>query len=182
MPNDVNENRKTIEAAAAIDGASSGNVVVRNARHRDAPSTRAASVVRGSICSQNVPTVRTTTATLKNTCASRIGATPRSQPSAPSSPPRCNNAMNAIATTTVGSTNGTSTITRSQRRPGKSQRATTYVHGHATTNVSTVDTAACHSVNQAIRRNDSSRSTSSTGDASNEPVARSPRPMIDTTG
>ena len=73
-PNAVNVNRNTIDAAAMIGGPSSGSVTSRNARARDAPSIRAASSRRGSRFAQNPPTVRTTTATLKNTSATSIGA------------------------------------------------------------------------------------------------------------
>src|SRR5260370_82985 len=42
MPNEVNVNRKTIDAAAMIDGASKGSVTPKNARVQAAPSIRAA--------------------------------------------------------------------------------------------------------------------------------------------
>ena len=61
-PNEVNVNRKVIVAAAASAGRSAGSVTDRNARQRDAPSTRAASSWCGSRCDQSPPTVRTTTA------------------------------------------------------------------------------------------------------------------------
>ena len=61
-PNDVKVKRNTIAAAAAIAGRSDGRVTSRNARHRLAPSMRAASSGRGSRCAQRLPTVRTTTA------------------------------------------------------------------------------------------------------------------------
>ncbi len=109
-----------MDAAAMIDGASNGNVTRRNARAREAPSIRAASARRGSKFDQNPPTVRTTTATLKNTCAISMGATPLCQCRNESGPPGRSNARNAVATTTVGRTNGTVTNARNARRPGNS--------------------------------------------------------------
>ena len=102
MPNEVNEKRNTIEAADASAGASSGSVTSRKLRTGLAPSVAAASETRGSSPAQKVPTMRTTTATLKKTCAIRIATQPRSSPSG-------STARNASATTTVGRTNGTVT-------------------------------------------------------------------------
>ncbi len=81
---------------------------------------RAASSRRGSRFDQNPPTVRTTTATLKNTWAASIGATPRCQCRNESGPPGRNSTRNAVATTTVGSTNGTITSARKTRLPANS--------------------------------------------------------------
>ncbi len=61
-PNEVNVNRKTIEAAPASDGRSWGRVTVRNTVARDAPSVLAASSVAGSMPIQAAPTVRAITA------------------------------------------------------------------------------------------------------------------------
>ncbi len=73
----------------------------------------------------------------------------RSTPSAGRGPSR---ARKAAPTTTVGSTNGTSSSDHSTRRPWKSKRANTAATGIATSTVSTVDAAACQSVNQATWR------------------------------
>ena len=62
MPNEVNENRNTIDDAARSAGRSIGSVVVRKARTGPAPSVRAASVGRPSRVDHAAPTVRTTTA------------------------------------------------------------------------------------------------------------------------
>ena len=62
MPNAVAQNRNASDAADAIAGVSAGSVTVRNARHGDAPSARAACSARGSSRSQSPPTARTTTA------------------------------------------------------------------------------------------------------------------------
>ena len=51
-------------------------MISRNRADGPAPSVAAASDTRGSRFAQNVPTMRTTTATLKNACATRIGAQP----------------------------------------------------------------------------------------------------------
>ena len=110
MPNEVNEKRKTIAAAAASAGASSGAVISRSRADGPAPSVAAASDTRGSRFAQYVPTIRTTTATLKNAWAIRIGTHPRSMPSG-------RIARNASATTTVGSTNGTTTSAPTRLRP-----------------------------------------------------------------
>src|SRR6187431_1650640 len=110
MPKDVEQNSNTTADAAPRAGASAGNVTVRKARARVAPSVRAASCVPGSREPQAVPTTRVTTETLKNTSAATIATTDWSSPANPSSPWRAKRAPNAAATTTVGSTNGTATI------------------------------------------------------------------------
>jgi hypothetical protein len=112
MPNDVNEKRNTMAAAAARAGARSGATISRNRRQGLAPSVAAASDMRGSRFVQKVPTTRTTTATLKKAWATRMGAQPRS-----SRPGRI--ARKARATTTVGRTKGTSTTALTTFRPGK---------------------------------------------------------------
>ena len=111
-PNDVNVNTKTIEPAARIAGRSSGSVISRNARHGDAPSVAAAASRSGGRWSHTAPTVRTTTARLKITWASRIAGTPRSIPAGRS-------ASTAAPITTVGSTNAAVSIDASSRRPAK---------------------------------------------------------------
>ena len=82
-------------------------------RHPRAPSSSAASSSPGSILAQALPTIRTTTATLKNTCAARIAT------SAPGSP------ENASPTTTVGSTKGSRTSASTNARPRNANRDTT---------------------------------------------------------
>src|SRR5581483_7787159 len=100
MPKEVKQKRNTSAEAAAREGLSAGSVSSRKRLSGEAPSVAAASQRRGSSLLQAAPTTRATTATLKNTCASRIGTTPRSRPEGSS-------ARKAVATTTVGSTNGT---------------------------------------------------------------------------
>ena len=117
-PNEVNVNTKTIDAAARIAGRSSGSVTSRNARHGDAPSVAAAASRSGGRWSHTAPTVRTTTARLKMTWASRIGPTPRSQPSG-------SRASTAAPITTVGSTNTAASRALSTRRPTNANRAMT---------------------------------------------------------
>src|SRR5258707_8158798 len=113
IPNEVKQNRNTIALAATIAGRNAGNVTWKNARTGDAPSARAASSLRPSSWDQNPPTVRTTTAVLKNAWARRIA---NNDPSVPKI------VVNAAATTTVGRTNGTVTNARAARRPGNANR------------------------------------------------------------
>ena len=78
----------------------------------EAPRAAAACSCRGSIASQKVPTVRTTTAMLKNARARTIATAVPSIPRNASGPDSETNWRNATPTTTVGSTNGTITIAR----------------------------------------------------------------------
>ena len=71
-PNDVNVNTKTIDAAARIAGRSSGSVTSRNARHGGAPSVRRGGLEVRRQLLHTAPTVRTTTARLNRTWATRI--------------------------------------------------------------------------------------------------------------
>src|SRR3990172_8726577 len=171
-PKDVKEKRKTIEAAAASDGASSGNVTSCSRRHGPAPRTAAASAARGSSAAQYVPTTRTTTATLKKACARRIAAGPCSSPSG-------STARNASATTAVGRTKGTVTSARARVRPGKSKRPSTYAAGRPTASVSAVDATASQTVNQSTSRVSGSVRTSS---VDLPPVVVSPRSTIAPSG
>ena len=111
-PNDVNVNRNTIAAAAAIDDRSSGSVTDRNVRHGPAPSVAAASSRSVGIRSHDAPTVRTTTARLNATCAPRIAHTLRSSESG-------RIATKAAPTTTVGNTNTAVSVLVSNRRPAE---------------------------------------------------------------
>ena len=135
-PNDVKVNRNTSVAALTIAGRASGTKTRVTRRQLRAPSSSAASSSCESIAAQAAPTTRTTTAMLKNTWAARIAATD------PGSP------VNAIPTTTVGSTNGTSTSASSACRPRNENREVTNAIGNPTAIVSAVETAACHRVNQ----------------------------------
>ena len=179
-PNDVKQNRNTIDDAAATAGHSRGHVTHRKAWAGDAPRTRACSTARGSSPSQKVPTVRSTTATLKNTWAARIAPAVRVRRNGPSSSPRrSNRAKNAPPTTTVGSTNGTVAAARSNDRPRNRRRASRWAPGRATATVSTVEATACHRVNQATPRNDDRPGNST---SRFRPSAPSPRTRIDPTG
>src|SRR3954466_6252924 len=136
-PKLVAQNRNTTAAADAIAGASAGSVTDRNARHGDAPSARAAAVVRGSSRAHSPATVRATTATLKKALASTIGSTP----------PSGHSARNASPTTTVGSTNGTITAARTNPVPATLQRASRNATGKPVSSANTVDAAAWPRVN-----------------------------------
>ena len=118
-PKDVKVNRNVMAAAEAIAGRRAGSVTARKAAGRDAPRTRAASSVCGSRPSHSPPTVRTTTAWLKNTWASTMASTVscRSTPRGPWAP---RSARNAAPTTTVGSTKGTVARACTNRRPRNS--------------------------------------------------------------
>ena len=153
IPNEVKLKRNTTAPDAASAGVSSGSVTVRSRRHGPAPSVAATSHARSSSSDQNEPTIRTTTAMLKNTWASRIAHT------VPSSPVG-RTARSAVATTTVGSTNGTSTSASASRLPGNEKRATAHANGRPATRVSAVDTTACQRVNQATSTVDRRVSTS----------------------
>ncbi len=113
-----------IAAAAAIAGRSRGRVIRRITWPGDAPRVRPASSSRGSIRSHRPPTMRITTATLKNTWEAMIAAAVplRSTPSTPEGPIR---ARNATPTTRVGSTKGTTVALCRIRRPGKLKREVT---------------------------------------------------------
>ena len=101
-----------------------------------------------------MPTIRTTTATLKNACAIRIGAHPRSTPSG-------RIARNASATTTVGSTNGTTTSAPTRLASAESVAAEHVRRGERDAIVSTVDASACQTVNHTTSRVSGSVRTSS---------------------
>ncbi len=164
-PKDVNEKRKTSAAAAASAGRSSGSVTAESRAAGPAPSVAASSHKRGSSRPHQAPTTRTTTATLKKTCAARIAATPRSWPAGSRS-------RNAVATTTVGSTKGTRTSALASARPGKSNRARTQASGSPSSSVRTVETAACQTVNHSTRSVASEASTSVGRPPSPSPRAR----------
>jgi hypothetical protein len=97
--------------AVASAGRRKGTTIVRAATNGDAPSVAAASVRRLSSCCHNGLTVRTTTATLKNTWATTIASTDCCQRNGRS-------ARYAAPTTTVGSTKGTIRALSIARRPG----------------------------------------------------------------
>ena len=77
---------------------------------------------------------------LKKAWAARIGQTPCWSRSGKSS-------RNAVATTTVGSTNGTSTSARTSPCPRNVNRPTTQASGSPRAIVSAVEAAACQVVN-----------------------------------
>ena len=169
----MKQKRNTIEAAAASAGARSGTVSRSERATGPAPRVAAASQSRWSSPAQNAPTTRTTTATLKNTCARRIAHTDRSTPSG-------SRATNAVATTIVGSTNGTSTSASTTDRPRKEKRASAQASGSPASSVRAVETVACQSVNHAISRVDEAVNTS-TG-TSSEPSTTRLRRRIATSG
>jgi hypothetical protein len=88
-------------------------------------------------------------------------------------------ARNAVATTTVGRTNGTVVAARIADRPGMSSRAITQVAGSATASVRMVDAAACHTVNHPTPRRCPSPTTRVTAP---NPPSLSPVARIETTG
>ena len=150
-PNDVNVNRNVISAAEAIAGRSAGSVTARAARHGDAPSTRAASSVAGSRSSHSPPTVRTTTAWLKNAWARRIAHTVPSQVEAERR--RSGRAARGTRRPPPPSAARTAPSRAPARRAARGTRSGPARGRRAgrRTSVSAVDAAACQSVNHATR-------------------------------
>src|SRR3954449_4627757 len=107
-------------------------------------------------------------------------------PSSCNAPPRMprgpTRPRNADATTMVGNTNGTVMAARNNDLPLNWNRAKTYEPGSANSNVSTVDSAACHNVNHSTRRVVSDPSTSLTAPRSHEPSGCNPRSTMWLTG
>jgi hypothetical protein len=182
MPNDVAQKRKTTLAAETIPGMSAGSVTVRSTCTGEAPSAAAACSRRGSSPSHIEPTVRTTTARLKNTIAATIAAGVPSRRSGPSGPDGASNVRNATPTTTVGITNGTSRNARSTPLPGNRSRCRTKAAGNPSRTVTKVASPADHTVNQSTRRTWARPSTSRTAPGSNEPSEKKPRLIIPATG
>ena len=129
-----------------------------------------------------MPTVRTTTLTLKNASAATIATALPSSPSPPSGPEGAISWRKATPTTTVGSTNGTTTTARSRSRPGKRSRCRTYAVGSPSTSDSSVPAAADQSVNHSTRCTRGRVSTSSTAPGSNRPSGAKPRATMPATG
>ena len=167
-------------AADAMAGRSAGRVTSRKARHRDAPSVRAASSVRGSSPSQSPPTVRTTTARLKKAWASRMAhALPwrsspmralRAEERHERRPDHDGREHEGHDDEPPGRSDGPGT--RSGPAPGRA--------GRPSTRVSAVEAAACQRVNQATWRSCGSPSTSPTPDRSHPLVA--PQALADDVG
>ena len=117
-PNDVNEKRNDDRRGGRERGSEQRQRDLADAPQRPGAEHRRRLDARGSRFAQTPPTMRTTTATLKNAWATRIAQSPRSMPSGRS-------ARNAGATTTVGSTNGTTTSAPTRARPRNRKRPTT---------------------------------------------------------
>ena len=182
MPNAVEQKRKTTVAAPTTAGSRAGSVTVRKTCNGLAPSAAAACSRRGSRLSQNDPTVRTTTETLKKTSAATIAAAVPSRCSPPSQPDGTTSWLNATPTTTVGSTNGTTTSARSRPRPGNDSRCRTKARGSPASSVTSVARPADHSVNQSTRPVRGRPSTSSTAPGANWPSLTKPSPTMPSTG
>ena len=171
-PNDVKQNRKTIDPAATMAGRRAGSVTATKVRTGPAPRLRAASSSRGSSPRQLAPTTRTTTATLKKTCATTIAV---SDPVIPSE-------RNAVPTTTVGRTNGIVSSATTAARPRNRNRLRTAVAGSATMRVAAVESAACTMVNHTTWRRPGSRPTSAREWSRIDPSVHKPRARIAPTG
>src|SRR3954468_183636 len=182
MPNAVAQNKNTTLAADTITGRSAGSVTVRSTCQGEAPSAAAASSRRRSTPSQKDPTVRTTTARLKNTIAAMIAAGVPSRWSAPSGPDGDKRVRNATPTTTVGITNGTRTTARSIPRPGNRSRWSTNVTGSPSPTVSSVARLEDHNVNHSTRCNRPRPRTSRTPSGSNCPSGKKPLATMPATG
>ena len=77
-PNEVKQKRNVSAAEAERAGASCGRRHLPGPPDGPAPRTAAASALAGPIVAHEPPTMRVTTATLKNTCAAKIAHSPRS--------------------------------------------------------------------------------------------------------
>ena len=88
--------------------------------------------------------------------------------------------MNAVATTIVGRTNGTSTRASTSERPLNENRASAQASGSPARSVRTVETVACQNVNHAISRVDDAVRTSN--GRSSDPSATRLRRRIATSG
>ena len=120
-PNAEKVNRNTIDAAAAIGGPSNGSVTSLNsAESVSTEHPRRVGRGWGSRLDQKPPTVRTITATLKNTSATSSGAMPAATRGTRARRPDGTARGTRCATTTVGNTNGTVTKARNTERPGNS--------------------------------------------------------------
>ena len=181
-PNAVAQKRKTTVAADTMPGRSAGRVTVRQTCQGLAPSAAAASSRRGSIASQNEPTVRTTTLMLKNTRAATIAAAVPSSPSPPNQPDGAISCRNATPTTTVGSTNGTTTSARTTSRPGNRSRCRANATGTPATTEIRVAPPADQMVNHSTRPTRGRPSTSRTAPGSKYPSGQNPRASIPATG
>ena len=111
-------------------GARAGRVTVSEGTRRGRPRGCGRPARRaGPGAPTDPPTVRATTAVLKNAWAARIAHTVPSRASPPSHPPGPSSTRKATPTTTVGSTNGTVTAIRSRVRPGSATRASSHATG-----------------------------------------------------
>ena len=168
-PNDVKQKRNVSAAAAESAGASCGSVTSRARRQGPAPSTAAASALRGSTVAQAPPTIRVTTATLKKTCAARIAQTPRLAPGREQlreTPSR--------RRPSAGRT-GRARARATSERPRKRNRPSAQASGSPAASVSAVEAAACQIVNQSeLRRSRQGRN--------GPPPDVSPRSRIVTSG
>ena len=153
-------------------GRSAGSVIDVKVRMGPAPRVRAASSSRRSRLTHDAPTTRTTIATLKNAWANTMAS---SDPWIPS--PR-----NAVATTTVGKTNGIVRAATIRPRPRNRNRLSAAVAGRAMASVTRVDSAACPSVKRTTPRRLGSANNSMIGERSTVPRALRPRPRIAPTG
>ena len=126
--------------AAASERRRRGSVTEVNVLRGPAPSDLAAWTRSRGIKFHRLPTIRTTTATLKMQCAITIGVNPVS--SLPGMIVRT-----AAATTIDGMTNGVTKTDCARNRPRNRKTDTAQVIGRATANVTSVLSVACQMVN-----------------------------------
>ena len=182
MPKAVAQKRKTTVATDITTGASAGRVTVRSTCQGLAPSEAAACSRRGSSCDHHGPTARTTSERLKKTRAATIATGVPSSPREPSGPEGASSPRKATPTTTVGSTKGAVTRTRSARLPGNRRQYSAYAVGTPSATVTTVASAEVHAVNHSTCRTRGRVRVSATWPSSQSPSGRSPRFSIPSSG
>ena len=127
-----------------------GHTTNANVRDGRAPRVAAPCSSRLFTIDHRGPTMRSTTDTLKTTCAQMIGPTPRESVIA----------RTPAATTTAGNTNGAVRMPRASRAPRNVNRESAHVAGRPITRVASVLNRACHKENHATPRNDWDERTS----------------------
>src|SRR3954467_9008785 len=158
-PNSPSARAQHSTAPAATPGAISGRVTRRNAVQREAPSVAAASSYLASAPRSAPSTLITRNGIATNASApttpavvngSVIPNVESSQP--PTRPRRPKTSSSATPPTTGGSTSGTVTSARTNRRPGKSARASTQARGTPRTRHTAVAIVAVSSDNRNAAR------------------------------
>ena len=155
---------------------------MRSTRPGDAPSAAATCRRRGSSPAHMPPTVRTTTAILKNASAATTTGNVPSIPRKPSGPVGITSDANATPTTTDGSTKGMVTMPRTISRPGKRVRYSTHAHGSPSSSETTVPAVAWARVVATTRAVRGAASTEANPSRVSAPSGNRPRASRAATG